>query len=178
VQAPWRTLGSAPPKVVQLGAVLAARLGLERVHAADDHTADGIEAGLGEDFEKAIHSVWSAPHTKIRQALDAQQAALESAADVLEFYRVLNRPETLRDTIQFDFGAALRHDTPQRHGRRYVAWWETRNLRMVANVRAAFGDQPGGRVLAIVGASHKPYFDAYLDMMHEVKLVDVSSVLR
>jgi hypothetical protein len=33
-------------------------------------------------------------------------------------------------------------------------------------------------VVNVVGASHKAYYDAYLDMMHEVKLVDVEAVLR
>jgi hypothetical protein len=49
---------------------------------------------------------------------------------------------------------------------------------MVANIRAAFGNTPGARVLNVVGASHKAYYDAYLDMMHEVKLVDVGEVLK
>jgi hypothetical protein len=38
------------------------------------------------------------------------------------------------------------------YGRQYVAWWETRNLRMVANIRVAFGNHPGARVLNIVGS--------------------------
>jgi hypothetical protein len=32
--------------------------------------------------------------------------------------------------------------------------------------------------LNIVGSSHKPYFDAYLGMMHDVALVDAEAVLR
>jgi hypothetical protein len=49
---------------------------------------------------------------------------------------------------------------------------------MVANVRAAFAQRPGARVLDIVGVSHKAYYDAYLDMMHDVKLVDAEAVLK
>ena len=49
---------------------------------------------------------------------------------------------------------------------------------MVANIRATFVNQPGARVLNIVGASHKGYFEAYLDMMHDVKLVDAEAVLK
>jgi hypothetical protein len=48
---------------------------------------------------------------------------------------------------------------------------------MVANIRAAMGHDPGGRTLVIVGATHKPYFDAYLPMMHEVRLVPSAQVL-
>jgi hypothetical protein len=49
---------------------------------------------------------------------------------------------------------------------------------MVANIRAAFGNCPGARVLSIVGASYKPYYDAYLNMMHEVKLIDAEAILK
>jgi hypothetical protein len=48
---------------------------------------------------------------------------------------------------------------------------------MVANVRAAMGHYPGQRALVIVGATHKPYFDAYLGMMHEVRVVPAAQVL-
>jgi hypothetical protein len=59
-----------------------------------------------------------------------------------------------------------------------VGYWETRNLRMVANIREVLGQRPGTRLLAIVGASHKGYYEAYLNMMHDVQLVDAEEVLR
>ena len=49
---------------------------------------------------------------------------------------------------------------------------------MVANIRTAFGNRPGARVLNIVGASHKPYYDAYLDMMSDVKLIDAETIIK
>jgi len=68
--------------------------------------------------------------------------------------------------------------SPQAFGRNYVGYWETRNLRMVANIRDVVGQTPGMRLLAIVGASHKPYYEAYLNLMHDVQLVDAEAVLR
>ena len=53
-----------------------------------------------------------------------------------------------------------------------------RNLRMVANIRAAFRDRPGARVLSIVGASHKPWFDSLLGQMQGVDIVDANTVLQ
>jgi hypothetical protein len=49
---------------------------------------------------------------------------------------------------------------------------------MVANIREVLGREPGTRLLAIVGASHKAYFEAYLHQMRDVALVDAQSVLR
>ena len=68
--------------------------------------------------------------------------------------------------------------SPEQYGRAYLAWWEVRNLRRVSNIRAAFGNRAGARVLNVVGASHKAYYDAYLGMMSDVKLVDAEDVLK
>ena len=51
-------------------------------------------------------------------------------------------------------------------------------VRTVADIRAAMAAQPGARALVIVGASHKGYFEAYLNMMHDIRLVDAEAVLR
>ena len=161
----------------QIAAVLAARLGLERVHPVDDHTADGIIANSGKEFEAAIQRIWAkAPPAALD--LRAKSMLLGSARDTLATYRLVNAPASQRMSIDVDFGAALRDITPEYFGRQYVAWWEVRNLRMVANIRTAFGNTPGARVLVIVGAGHKGYFDAYLNQMHEVRLIDAGDVLK
>ncbi|WP_416211167.1 hypothetical protein [Nitrospirillum sp. BR 11828] len=49
---------------------------------------------------------------------------------------------------------------------------------MVANIRDVLGQHPGSRLLAIVGASHKGYYEAYLNQMHDVRLADTGAVLR
>ena len=103
---------------------------------------------------------------------------MKTGADVLTLYRVTNSPATQLEFISIDYRRAMNAASPQNYGRVYNAWNETRNLRMVANIRAAFGDKPGARVLNIVGASHKPYYEAYLGMMSDVKLVDAEAVLR
>jgi predicted esterase YcpF (UPF0227 family) len=49
---------------------------------------------------------------------------------------------------------------------------------MVSNIRDVLGRYPGMRMLAIVGASHKGYYEAYLGQQHDVRLVDPLTVLR
>ncbi|WP_294029245.1 DUF5694 domain-containing protein [Sphingopyxis sp.] len=163
-----------------IGSVLAARLGLERVHATDDHSADGVTASLDTDpgYGAALQRIWDNPVVKRRVAADK---ALETKLDgegVLALYRNYNDPATMRMAFDSDFGAALADASPQQYGRRYTGWWETRNLRMVANIRAAMAVQPGARTLAIVGASHKGYFEAYLALMHDIRLVDAERILK
>lgn len=170
-----------PNESVSIGVALAVRLGLERVYAVDDHTADSIQTAAGTEFAQALQAHWSANGAETVPAITRYYAAQQAAAqtgDYLSFYRVINDPETQRVFIEFDYGRALKLKGDALHGRRYVAWWEARNLRMVANIREAFGNAPGARVLNIVGASHKAYYDAYLDQMSDVQIVDALAVLE
>jgi hypothetical protein len=170
--------GASPNETFEVGVVLAARLGLERVYAVDDHTADSVQGLAGPGFEAAIQKIWNGPPFAEGEEYGRRSKALTNGTDLLEFFRFINRPGTQRAFIAGDFGKALKDATPELYGRQYVAWYEVRNLRMVANVRAAIGNRPGARVLNIVGASHKGYYDTYLDMMSDVQLVDAEAVLR
>lgn len=159
---------------IQLGARLAARMGLERVHLMDDHSSDAVQSEEPA-FGAAIKEIWSNPNTMIEALRDVPYAG---STELLGLFRAMNSPEVLRGAVESDFGRAIAHRSDRLWGRQYVAWYETRNLRMAANIRAAFARTPGARVLTIVGVSHKPYLDAYLDQMHEVRLVDAEAALR
>ncbi|MFC5551054.1 DUF5694 domain-containing protein [Massilia aerilata] len=161
-----------------IAAPVAAALGLERVVAMDDHTADIMvadEKGWGEAIGKAWNNATNASRKQRDQALHAK---LGDAEGVLALYRAYNEPAQAKLVFDGDFGAALEEGSPQQFGRQYVGFWETRNLRMASNIRDAIAAQPGGRTLVIVGASHKGYLEAYLHQMHDVRIVDALQVLR
>jgi hypothetical protein len=162
-----------------IAAPLAAALGLERVHAMDDHTeystADTDDKASGEAITKA----WDNPATAKRRKTDEEMAPrLGDPEGVMALYRTLNDPAQARLVFNSDFGAALEEGSKQQFGRGYVTYWEVRNLRMAANIREALGTQPGSRTLVIVGASHKGYLEAYLNQMHDVRIVSALQVLR
>lgn len=174
-------LESQPNETIAIGVALAVRLGLERLYAVDDHTADSIQTAAGPDFATAIQAHWSSPGADAVPELVryySSKADATKTRDYLEFYRVTNDPATQRAFINFDYGRALKMLGDGLYGRRYVAWFEARNLRMVANIREAFGNAPGARVLNIVGVSHKGYYDAYLDQMSDVQIIDALAVLN
>lgn len=157
----------------QMAAVLAARLGLARVHATDDHSADSVAVGFGPEVGEAIQAVWALPNPTL---VEMQAQDISSPEGMLATFRFNNRPATQIGQAQAEMGGALAH--PGMAARPYVAWWEVRNLRMAANIRATFAARPGQRVLVFVGSSHKAYFDAYLDQISEVELVDPLSILN
>jgi len=161
----------------QIAARLAARLGLQRVHAVDDHSGDNIEILDEAAFEKAMRAAWGTG----REALDAreaQQQVLAEADQWLPLYRYINDPEHLRLLADLNATALLRTEYGEGYPRIWLAGWETRNLRMVANIREAFRQRPAARVLAIVGVSHKPWFDSWLGQMQAVDVVDAQRILE
>ncbi len=157
----------------QMAAVLAARLGLARVHATDDHSADSVAVGFGPEVGKAVQAVWAQPNPTL---VEMQAQDVSTPEGMLETFRFNNGPTTLIGQARAEMGGALAY--PDLAARPYVAWWEVRNMRMAANIRATFAAHPGQRVLVFVGSSHKAYFDAYLDRISEVELVDPLSILN
>jgi hypothetical protein len=174
------TLETRRDESLMIAARLAARLSLQRVYAMDDHSADRAMPKAEEAaYGKAMEAAWDNPVLKRRMAaIDAMQGDLATSAGVLTTYRGYNAPGQGQIAFDSDFGAALEEPSPQRFGRQYVAYWETRNLRMAANIRDMLGEAPGMRALVVVGASHKPYLEAYLHQMHDVRIVDVMPLLR
>ncbi|MFC5460451.1 DUF5694 domain-containing protein [Massilia niabensis] len=164
-----------------IAAPLAAALGLERVYGMDDHTAD---AGSVPDtdmkaYGAAIMKAWENPASaEIRQTNKHLHARLADAEGVMALYRALNAPARAKLVYDSDFGAVLNEGSAQQFGRGYVAGWEVRNLRMASNIREVSGTVPGSRTLVIVGAAHKAYLEAYLNQMHDVRIVAPDQVLR
>lgn len=159
-----------------IAAVLAHRLGLAELHPMDDHTADRVIVRAKENPYPVLSSeVWGQAAPEARAYYEQGLAMLGSSEGVLRAYRHLNSPLAQRYTIDADFGGAAAHNEVTRQ---YVAWWQARGLRMAANVIEAAGNDPGAKVLVIVGASHKAYFDAYLDQMHDIELISVDEVLH
>ncbi len=161
-----------------IAAALAARLGLERVYAMDDHTSDSPVSNE-KGYDAAITKAWDNAAGAQRKATDAAlEAKLGTPAAMLALYRAYNAPDQGMLVFNSDFGATLEERSPQHFGRAYLGGWETRNLRMAGNIRDMLAAQPGIRALVIVGASHKGYLEAYLNEMHDMDIVDAEPILH
>jgi hypothetical protein len=160
-----------------IAARLAARLGLQRVHAVDNHTGDRIDVADIKAFVRSIEAAWAAGGAALK-AREKGEQELSQAADLLPLYRALNDPEALRVRAEGNVSAAMRAKSAEGYPQIWTAGWEIRNLRMVANVRETFRERPGARVLSIVGATHKPWFDGWLGQLQGVDIVDAAAVLK
>lgn len=162
----------------QIAAPLAARLGLQRVYPVDDHTGDNTRLPDTEAFGRSVQQAWEAGGSEKLDSMERQEKNLSPARDLLPLYRFINRPENLWLRADINAGATMRAASPQHYPQIWVAGWEIRNLRMVANIQQTFRERPGARVLSIVGVSHKPWFDSWLGQMQGVEIVDVEQVLK
>lgn len=157
---------------------LAVRLGLERVNPTDDQS-DEQDPAINKPMEAFMAEPWLAELLADPRFKELAEASshLGTPAEALATYRLLNSPASGQLDADGQWLNMLNRPSPDQVGRRRVALWEVRNLRMIANIREVAARHPGGRVLVIVGSSHKPWFDAYLRMMTDVQVVDTAEVL-
>ncbi|MFZ2031220.1 MAG: DUF5694 domain-containing protein [Vitreimonas sp.] len=166
-----------------IAARLAVRLGLEHVDPMDDQS-DDIGPDYDGDFTADMQAFTSEPwmtalmadpgFTPLREASNH----LATAPEALATYRFLNGAAAGRTDADGQWLNMINRASPHNAGRARVGAWEVRNLRMAANIREIAAAIPGKRVLVIVGSAHKPWLDAYLSMMSDVRVVDARAVLR
>ena len=161
----------------QLAGRLAARLGLQRVHATDNHTGDRIDVPDIDAFVRSISAAWATAGPASKERKKGQEA-LSQGPDLLPLYRYMNDPEGLRIAAETNVLTSMRAKSAEGYPQIWVAGWEIRNMRMVANIRETFRERPGARVLSIVGATHKPWFDSWLGQLQGVDIIDVAAVLK
>ena len=161
----------------QIASQLAARLGHPRVYPVDDHTGDNLTLPDRKAFAREMEAAWKTGSAELDKHI-AEEDEMAKGKDLLPLYRYLNDPERLNTLAEVNVSAALKAHSPLQSPQKWVNGWEIRNLRMVANVAQTFRERPGVRVLSVVGASHKPWFDQWLGRLAGVDIVDVEPVLR
>ena len=195
--AEWRALGESLPEYVpsalaafldaemnalgeiaSLAVPLARALGRSRLYAIDDHLdkdaflriAEALTSELrGTEAERA-----GAAAVYARSAADLA-AALERR-DLLPHYLHLNDAAYGRDDVRAQWDLFLRTRLESGLDRERLALWDVRNLNIASNVRRVSAEFPGGRVLVIIGVGHKPFLDALLGTMLDVRTVSLSGI--
>jgi hypothetical protein len=153
----------------------ARQLGLQRLASIDDHTDDEemVRAGtldrLGEELavnEQVVAFMESEFVKKTNEFKDRTQK-----------YRWLNSAEYASRDIAEQWHLFFRTRLPSGLDRTRVAMWEARNLAIAARIRAESASHPGGKVLVLIGASHRLFIEAYLATMMDVRIVPLTQIL-
>ncbi|MCS6919883.1 MAG: DUF5694 domain-containing protein [Fimbriimonadales bacterium] len=164
-----------------IGVALARRRQLQRIYQIDDHQDGDLFLRTFEQFLREMQA------SKEVQAMEARFKALmqqdrhrfERVArqgNLLPLYLYYNSPEYAEEDME-QWRVWFRTRFASGLDRARMAAWEVRNLNMASHIRRAMAHHPGGRMVVIVGASHKPFLEAYLPTMVDVKLVEFRSLL-
>lgn len=164
---------------VLLAARLAVRRELQRVYLIDSQEDDVLTPEESElFFKKAFPGLAERYNADPASKQRGKIEDMITRESTLRAYRNLNDTKIERRLSEIEWLGAIKDKTEEEVGRKRVAAWEARNLRMAANIREASARAPGGRVLVIVGATHKIWLEAYLGMMSDIVVVPTDTILK
>ncbi len=175
LQAACATINEGPVLAVPL----ARRLGLQALDSVDDfedlEAYARIESQLEKDFQgnPLLNPASKAP---IYLESDALLKQCLEKGDLRPEYEFLNSPKYARADVDAQWGVFLRTHFASGTDRSRLGLWENRNLKIAARIRAVAALHPGGRILVIYGAAHKPFLDDYLSRMADVSLVQLDAL--
>jgi hypothetical protein len=166
---------------VALGVTLAAREGHPRLWSVDSHQDKDLLMPLVEDLTAGLEAAGDAASVRTMSPYDVEpevtKRAIE-AGDLWPLYAFLNSRQYAVDDVRGQFDLFNRIDFPNDAGRSREAAWDERNYRIAANIRRVTARHPGGRVLVIIGAGHKPFLDELLLTSLDVRVVQLAELKR
>jgi hypothetical protein len=158
---------------------LARRLGLETVEPVDDFEDLEAYARIGDTLEKEFEGnplLAAASKAPVYAESDALLEECLAKGDLRPEYVLLNSPRYARADVDAQWGVFLRTRLPGGSDRSRLGLWENRNLKIAARIRAVAALHPGGRVLVVYGAAHKPFLDDYLSRMADLDVVGLEAL--
>ncbi|MDX1661029.1 MAG: DUF5694 domain-containing protein [Gemmatimonadota bacterium] len=163
-----------------IGLALARRLGHSRIHPVDDHFDKDAYLEMAGALQAEMKETEAYRELVSSGALEASTARLREAheeGDLLPHYLEINAPEAQAEDVDLQWDFFFRTGLASGLDRARVAMWEERNYGIAANVRRMTAQIPGGRALVVIGASHKPFLDAYLACGMDVTVVQLEEVV-
>ncbi len=161
-------------EVPALAIRVARTLGLENLDPVDDFEDLEAYAEIDSELDKDIKgsSVLAAvPKAAVYAEAAARLEGCIRRGNLLPQFSYLNSAAYAAADVDAQWGVFLRTHFASGSDRSRLGLWENRNLKIAARIRAVAALHPGGRILVIYGAAHKPFLEAYLSKTADVQLV-------
>ena len=167
-------------EIISIGISLARKLELNRIEYVDDHHDKDIFLKIAPDLmaELRNNSEYLAAQNESFYVESLQR--LEKATkrgDVLHYYIYINSLEYGVRDMEHQWNLWFRTKLQSGLDRTRMALWEVRNLNIASHIRRASAIHPGKRMLVIIGTGHKPFLEAYLKQMVDMKIVQLKDFL-
>ena len=154
---------------------LAMKLKLTTLQPIDDHLDKDqymkIMPKLIPSFKKSTYINILKESEYSKKPAELSHMAVENG-DWLALYNWVNSDKYQRQELNVEWRAFIDKDLEPAPAMSRIAMWEVRNLNMVSHIMRVVADNPGGKVLVVVGANHKVFFEDYLSSMIGVEIVD------
>ncbi|WP_413472821.1 DUF5694 domain-containing protein [Shewanella baltica] len=163
-----------------LAATLALKLNINRLYPIDDHLDKDLYSGMLErlmdsyNASKAFKAFSTSEYINKLERLKAQGA---ESGDWLPLFTWVNSDEYMSDVIDKEWRLFVDEDLDVEAALSRIALWEIRNLNMASNIMRVVANHVGGKVIIVVGSSHKVFLDQYLSNMIGVKIVQFNDML-
>ncbi len=170
-----------PNEIISLALPLARRLMHQRVVPIDDHTDDQLLLPISDSLTSELQRqplFQEVAGSRLYASSDSLMKLANSRSNLLPYYLYLNSPEFMSNDISVQWGLFLRTHLHSGFDRYRYALWEVRNLRIAGNVMSAAPLPSQHRVLVIIGAAHKPFVEAYLHQMPDLRLLQLQDILK
>ena len=171
---------ASPNEIISIGVTLARRLQLERVEHIDDHhdkdIFQKIAPQLVAELENNSEYLSVQKDTFYRDSQQRLQQAVKNG-DLLPYYAFINSLEYVANDMELQWNLWFRTNLQSGLDRSRMALWDVRNLNIASHIRRATVMHPGKRMVVIIGVSHKPFLEAYLNQMAEIKIVQLKDLL-
>ena len=172
---------ASPNEIISVGVTLAKRLQLERVKHIDDHhdkdIFQEIAPQLIAELENNSEYLSVQKDSFYRDSQQRLQQAVKNG-DLLPYYAYINSLEYVAKDMELQWNLWFRTKLQSGLDRSRMALWEVRNLNIASHIRRATVMHPGKRMIVIIGVSHKPFLEAYLNQMADMKIVQLMDFLN
>ena len=171
---------ASPNEIISIGVTLARRLHLERVKHIDDHhdkdIFQKIAPQLIAELENNSEYLSVQKDSFYRDSQQRLQHAVKNG-DLLPYYAYINSLEYVAKDMELQWNLWFRTKLQSGLDRSRMALWEVRNLNIASHIRRATVIHPGKRMIVIIGVGHKPFLEAYLSQMVDMKVVQLKDLL-
>lgn len=163
-----------------IGIRIAHDLGLQRIYPIDDNMEKDYLNKIVDQVDKAlladslVQVIKNAPYQKRYRQLLKEGV---KSKNLFPLYKYMNSDAFLEQDQRIQWRETfLETKNYNTILNKRLALWEVRNLNIAAHIRKASSKAVGGRILIIIGASHKPFLDNYLKEMMGIEVVQLSDI--
>lgn len=168
-------------EVNTIAITLAKNLGLQKLVPVDDQQDKDIYNKILPDLTKQVldDTLYNrAANSEVyRITNEIFQKGFENK-NLLPYFLYINSQEYAIKDAEAQWSVFYKLNLKSGLDRTRAALWEVRNLNIASNIRRATSLNPGSKLLVIVDPSHKPFLEAYLSSLGDIKIVQLNSILQ